>query len=287
MPNRRIEVRPLAGALGAEILGADLAALDEATFGEIRQALLDHLVIFFHDQELSIEAQKALGERFGPLYVHPYVAPIGDHREVVEIIKEADDEKNFGGSWHADLTYLEKPMLGAVLYALEVPAHGGDTLFANMYLAYESLSPGMRQMLDGLLAVHDDRATGLFDRAKIHSMGLVASAAAADPATDGSRFAHPAVRTHPETGRNALFVNQAVTIGFEDMTEAESLPILAYLFQHLERPEFTCRFRWEKGSVAVWDNRCTQHRALNDYHGERRVMRRVLIAGERPYRQAD
>ena len=287
MPYRRIEVRPLAGALGAEILGADLAALDDATFGEIHQALLDHLVIFFRAQNLSIEAQKAFGERFGPLYVHPYVAPIEGYPEVVEIIKEADDEKNFGGNWHADLTYLEEPMLGAVLYALEVPAHGGDTLFANMYLAYESLSLGMRRLLDGLVAVHDDRATGLFDRAKIRSMGLVASAAAADPATGGSRFAHPAVRTHPETSRNALFVNQSVTIGFEEMTEAESQPILAYLFDHLERPEFTCRFRWEKGSVAVWDNRCTQHRALNDYHGERRVMRRVLIAGERPYHQAD
>jgi taurine dioxygenase len=283
MSYRRIEVARTAGALGAVVCGVDLAALDDETFDEIRRALLDHLVLFFHDQDLSIEAQKAFGQRFGRLHRHPYVAPVEDHPEVIEIVKEPADVKNFGGGWHADLTYLEQPMMGAVLYAQEVPAAGGDTLFANMYLAYETLSPGLRGLLDGLAAVHDDRDTGYFDRARVGSMQLLDDDATSGAADVGTRAAHPVVRTHPETGRDALFVNQAVTVRFQEMSEAESHPLLDYLFRHLERPEFTCRFRWRQGSVALWDNRCTQHRALNDYPGQRRAMRRVLVAGDRPY----
>lgn len=288
MTYRHIEVRPIAGALGAEVDNVDLAELDEESFVEIRRAFLQHLVLFFREQELSVEAQKAFGERFGPLYVHPYVAPLAGHPEVVEVVKDRDDRKNFGGSWHAVLTYLEKPMFGAVLYALEVPPQGGDTLFVNAYCAYETLSPGLQRLLKGLVAVHDDRASGLYDRDKIRSMGL------RDVVVDdvgrplGTRAEHPVLRTHPETGRQALFVNGISTIGFKDMTEEESRPLLDYLCQHLERPEFTCRFRWTPGSVALWDNRCTQHLALNDYHGHRRVMRRVLIAGDRPcFREDD
>ena len=288
MTYRHIEVRPIAGALGAEVDNVDLAELDDESFVEIRRAFLQHLVLFFRGQELSIEAQKAFGERFGPLFVHPYVEHLAEHPAVIEIVKDRDDRKNFGGSWHADLTYLEKPMRGAVLYALQVPSHGGDTLFANTYLAYETLSPGLQRLLKGLVAIHDDRATGLYDRERIRSMVLRDVAMDGEGRPLGSRAEHPVLRTHPETGRQALFVNRISTIGFKGMTEEESQPLLVYLCRHLQRPQFTCRFRWTPGSVALWDNRCTQHLALNDYHGHRRVMRRVLIAGDRPYfREAD
>ncbi|MCH9675550.1 MAG: TauD/TfdA family dioxygenase [Gammaproteobacteria bacterium] len=283
MAYRHIEVRPSSGALGAEVGNVDLANLTEESFAEIHHAFLEHLVLFFREQQLTIEAQKAFGQRFGQLYAHPYVAPVAGHPEVIEIVKDRTDRKNFGGAWHADLTYLENPMLGAVLYALEVPPQGGDTLFANMYLAYETLSPGMQQLLQGLIAVHDDRATGLYDQDRIRSMALRDVATDEEGRPVGTRAEHPVLRTHPDTGRQGLFVNRISTIGFKDMTEAESRPLLDFLCQHLERPELTCRFRWTPGAVVLWDNRCTQHLALNDYHGYRRAMRRVLIAGDRPY----
>ena len=205
---------------------------------------------------------------------------------MIEIVKQPGDSQNFGGTWHSDLTYLESPMKGAMLLAREVPEAGGDTLFANMYLAYESLSPGFRRLLAGLVAIHNDRATGFYDRDRVGTMAVLESAEAKHAAEGPSWFAHPVVRSHPETGRDLLNVNAAVTLRFEAMSEAESRPILDYLFRHIERPEFTCRFRWEAGSVALWDNRCTQHRAINDYAGKRRVMRRVLIAGDRPFQRA-
>jgi len=276
-------VKPLSPALGAEVGGVDLGRLDEESFAEIQGALIEHLVLFFRDQDLSVRAQKGFAARFGPLYAHPYLAPLPGHPGVIEIVKEREDQKNFGGSWHADLTYLERPMLGAVLYALEVPPVGGDTLFANMYLAFETLSPGLRALLGQIVAVHDDHATGLFDRARIRSMGLREVRSDGDGQPLVTRAEHPVLRTHPETGRTALFVNEISTVGFRDMTEEESRPLLGYLCRHLERPEFTCRFQWRPGSVALWDNRCTQHKALNDYHGSRRAMRRVLIAGDRPF----
>lgn len=284
---RHIQVRPLSGALGAEIAGVALESVSDEAFAEIRTALLEHLVLFFRDQALSIDAQKAFGERFGALYIHPYVRAIEGYPDVIEIVKDRDDRKNFGGNWHADLTYLEAPMLGAVLYALEVPPHGGDTLFANMYAAYESLSLGLKSVLHRVRAVHDDRATGLYDRERIQSMTLRNVAMDDSGRPIGSRYVHPVVRTHPETGRRGLFVNSISTIGFEGMTEAESRPLLNFLCKHLARPEFTCRFRWTAGAVALWDNRCTQHLALNDYHGYRRRMRRVLIGGDQPYFRAE
>lgn len=283
MPYRHIEVSPIAGALGAEVQGADLRALDDAVFAEIHQAFLAHQVLFFQAQDLSPDDLKALGRRFGDLYCHPYLQPIDGHPEVVRIVKEPGDTLNFGGSWHADLTYLEKPMLGAVLHATEVPRYGGDTLFANMYLAYETLSDGMKRLLDRLTAVHSARHTGYYNRAKVRSMGVLDSAATDYADEERTSFAHPAIRVHPETGRKALFVNALLTVRFGGMTEDESKPILDFLFEHLARPEFTCRFRWEAGSVAIWDNRCVQHFALNDYPGQRRVMQRVVIAGDRPY----
>ena len=284
---RRITVQPISGALGAEVSNVDLAELDAETFADIHRALLDHLVLFFRDQTLSVEAQKAFGRRFGPLYVHPYIKPMDAHPEVVEIVKEPDAQRNFGGNWHADLTYFEAPMFGAVLYALEVPPEGGDTLFANMYLAYESLSEGMRQSLDKLVAIHDDRGTSLYRPDNIRAMGMRDVPVDAQGRPEGTRAEHPVVRTHPETGRRSLFVNSVNTIGLAGMHLEESQPLLDYLYRHSQRPEFTCRFRWSAGAVALWDNRCTQHRALNDYHGHRRHMRRVLIAGDKPYLAQD
>ena len=275
---RHIDVHPIAGALGAEVSGVDLASAGEAALREVHEAFLRHQVLFFRGQRLSVGQQKAFAEQFGPLFVHPYVKPLAGHPEVIEIVKEPGDKGNFGGRWHADLTYLPEPMLGAALYALEVPPHGGDTLFASMYAALEALSPGMQDLLRGLSAVHDDRATGLFQTERIRAMGLRDVARDEHGSPIGSRSVHPVCRAHPVTGRAALFVNCISTIRFDGMSEAESKPVLDYLFRHLQRPEFTCRFRWAPGSLALWDNRCTQHLALNDYHGYRRVMRRVLIA---------
>ena len=283
MTYRYIDVQPLPGALGAEVYGVNLGELDDATFEEVHDAFLRHLVLFFHGQSLSIEAQKAFGERFGSLYVHPYVEPLPGYPEVIEIVKQPADHKNFGGSWHADLTYLEEPMFGAVLYALEVPPEGGDTLFANMYEAYETLSPDMKARLKSLIAIHDDGSSGLFDQERIRSMGLRDIALDEIGRPIGTRSEHPVLRTHPETGRTALFVNRISTIGLKGIPQDEAQALLTELCDHLEQPELTCRFRWTSGSVALWDNRCTQHRALNDYHGHRRVMRRGLIAGARPY----
>lgn len=279
---RFIEVRPVAGALGAEVRGIDLASAGEEAMREVHTAFLRYQVLCFRDQSLTVEQHKTFARRFGPLFVHPYVKPLPGHPEVMQIVKEPEDRENFGGRWHADLTYLPEPMLGAALYAVEVPAHGGDTLFASMYAALESLSPGLRELLGRLSAVHDDRASGLFQTHRIRAMGMRDIPRDERGAPIGSRSVHPVLRTHPETGRDALFVNSISTIAFDGMSEEESRPLLAYLFDHLQRPEFTCRLRWEPGSLVLWDNRCTQHLALNDYHGQRRVMRRVLIAGDRP-----
>ncbi len=182
---------------------------------------------------------------------------------------------NFGGIWHSDTAYLETPPMGSMLLAREVPAAGGDTEFANQYLAYESLSAGMRRLLDGLIAVNSSAKADVTrtreDRVK-EQRGEARSYLAE----------HPVVRTHPETGRKALYVNVAHTVAFKDMSEEESAPLLQYLFRHQVRPEFTCRFQWRVGSLAFWDNRCTQHNPINDYHGQRRVMHRITLAGTKP-----
>ena len=283
MTFEKLDVRPIAGALGAEIHGLALRSIDDAQFDRIHQAFLEHKVIFFRDQALSPDTLKAVGRRFGDLYLHPYLTPVDGHPEVLRLVKEPSDKLNFGGSWHVDLTYLEKPVLGAVLHALEVPPYGGDTMFADASLAYEVLSDGMKRLLDSLVAVHSARQTAYYNREKMASMNILDDAEATHRAEEQTRFEHPVVRTHPETGRKALFVNALLTIRFRDMSEAESRPLLDFLFRHIGRPEFTCRFRWQNGSVAIWDNRCVQHFALNDYAGHRRVMQRVVIEGDRPY----
>lgn len=283
MEYTRIEVSPISGACGAEICGIDLAEpLDNETFSEVHQAFLDNQVIFFREQNISPDQHKAFGKRFGKLNIHPQYEPVPGHPEILPIVKEPTDLDNIGDTWHSDVTFLEKPPLGSILYALEIPPVGGDTMFANQYLAYESLSDGMRAMLDRLVAVHSSRiltdpATAK-SRNESRSTKLREDAEAEEMTTE-----HPLVRTHPETGRKSLFINLPFTIGFKDMTEEESKPLLHFLFEHASRPEFTCRFRWAKGSVAMWDNRCLQHYALNDYQGYRRSMHRVTVDGDRPF----
>ena len=256
-----ISVAPIAGALGAEVSGVDLARkLPDATIAEIRQALLTHLVIFFRDQHLTPEQHLALGRRFGPLQVHDFVEAMPDYPEILEVRKEPEETRNFGGGWHTDVSYLERPSLGSLLYALEAPEYGGDTLFANQYLAYETLSDGMKRMLDGLTAMHSARRPYGSNAARAQEYG---------PSSMRFNFSekahdeieHPVVRTHGETGRKALYVNRTFTLRFKDMTEAESTPLLNYLYDHAVRPEFTCRFRWQPGSLAFWDNRAVQHNA--------------------------
>jgi taurine dioxygenase len=275
---RRITVRPIAGALGAEIDGVDIAAgLDAETSAEVRQALLDHLVIFFRDQEITPDAYMAFASAFGTPAEYPMLPGIEGYPLITEIAKYEHERSNFGGIWHADTTYLDTPPMGTMLYALEVPPYGGDTLFANQYLAYETLTETFRKLLDGLVGVSTSA------KADVSKTREDMIRNAGERATMKECHAeHPVVRTHPETGRKCLFVNVAHTSHFKGMTEEESAPILNYLFQHQVRPEFTCRFRWRKGSLAFWDNRAAQHNPINDYHGHRRVMRRITLRGERP-----
>ena len=280
MRNGRIQVAPIAGAVGAEISGVDLAKeLDDGIIGEIRAALNAHGVIFFHDQDLDAERHKALARRFGPIFVHPNFRGSGSDPEIVVIRREPGDARIVGEEWHADTTMCAEPPMGAILYAMEVPPWGGDTLFASQAAAYDALSPGMKQLLEGLRAVHTDR------KVAGPQAGLNAQRSTRvreDAAWKETVSLHPVVRTHPETGRKCLFVNHSYTVSFEGMTEAESRPLLNFLLEHGHRPEFACRFRWRKGSVAFWDNRATKHIALNDAGPHRRIMRRVQIAGDRP-----
>jgi taurine dioxygenase len=277
-----IEVTRLAGACGAEIGGVDLSDnLDDNAIGEIRQALLVHQVIFFRNQTLTPEQHKAFGRRFGSLQVHPQYVNLKGHPEILPVLKEADATQNIGGVWHSDLSDLPAPPLGSILYAKEIPPYGGDTIFANQYLAYESLSEGMKALLGPLKAYHSSRtlsdAHTRDDRNAVRSTKL-----RADIGPDPEINLHPVVRTHPETGRKSIYVDAPHTVRFEGMSVAESMPLLSYLFKHCTRPEFTCRFRWQVCSVAFWDNRCLMHYALNDYHGQRRYLERVTVAGEPP-----
>jgi len=282
MTDASIRVEPVAGALGAQIHGVDLSLpMSDETFEELRNALHEHLVIFFRDQKLTTDQHHAFAQRFGELMPHPYVQGLEEYPEIIEIVKEPEETQNWGGNWHADLTFMERPPGGAVLYGRELPPVGGDTMFANLYLAYETLSEGMREMLDGLGALHLSGEPHLYSsryRSMYERRG-----------NDPGENVHPVVRTHPVTGRKSLFVNRVFTHSFEDMTVEESSPVLDYLYDHATRPEFTFRFRWSPGSVLIWDNRVVLHNALSDDfsaardgHGFRRVLHRATLAGERP-----
>lgn len=272
---------PLAGAIGAEIAGVDLSRpLDNVRWAAVHQAFLDHQVIFFRDQTLTPDQLKAFARRFGELDIHPQYKPIDGHPEVLEFLKDVDATKNVGGIWHSDVTFYERPALGSMLYALEIPVFGGDTMFANQYLAYETLSDGLKRLLGGLKAVHSDGFQSSPEAQAAYNEK--SSTKLYNPTTEPTENVHPVVRTHPETGRKALYVNPVFTVRFDGMTAEESKPLLDHLCRHAVRPEFTCRFRWSQGAVAMWDNRCTQHFAINDYNGHRRRMHRVTVRGERP-----
>lgn len=273
-----ITVTPLTPAIGAEISGVDIASdLPAATIAEIRRAWHEHLVVFFREQALDPAQLVAFARRFGEIGYYPFVKGMDDYPEVVEVAKKPDEKINFGGLWHTDTSYLEEPPLGSLLYAKEVPTVGGDTLFANMYLAYETLSSGMQALLDGLRAVNSaEKPDAAVTR--VHRI--------ADRPNDASEIvttvAHPIVRTHPETGRKALYCSDAHSTHIDGMSAAESRALLQYLYTVQQREELQCRFHWEAGSVAMWDNRCAQHNALNDYHGQQRTMYRVTLKGEVP-----
>ncbi len=284
-----ITVRPIAGALGAEISGVNLANLTDAEFTEIRQAWLEHLVVFFRDQDITPEQQIALAKRFGGIHLHPFMKSMDAYPEILEIIKTETDTRSFGSTWHTDQMFNPKPAMATILYARETPAAGGDTLFANGYLAYETLSDGMKAMAEGL------RTWNVGDRAKLttydrhgdldkgrYDGNPEMAAKVQDPGDLVTETDHPLVRTHPETGRKALYIGNH-TQSLKGFTEAEARPILDYLKAHAVQPELTCRFAWRPGSMAIWDNRCTQHRALNDYPGQRRRMHRITIAGDAAY----
>jgi len=273
-----LSVRRVAGALGAEVAGVDLSRpLSAETCATLRAAWLEHQVLFFRDQTLAPAQFMAFARAFGTPVEYPFVQGIEGYPEIIEVKKLEHETANFGGIWHTDTAYLERPPMASMLLAREVPSHGGDTLFASMTAAYDALSPGMRRMLEGLYAVNSSAKADVTrtreDRIRSDGRSDAKKAYVAE---------HPVVRTHPETGRKALYVNVAHTVRFVGMTEEESAPLLAYLYQHQIRPEFTCRFVWRPGSIAFWDNRCTQHNPINDYHGFRRVMHRITLEGDRP-----
>jgi taurine dioxygenase len=274
---RTIRVAPLTEAVGAEITGVDLAVtLADEMVVEIRRAWLEHLVVFFRDQTLAPDAFLAFARRIGVPVEYPFVKGIESFPEIIAVTKLPHETVNFGGIWHSDTVYLERPPMATLLVAREIPPRGGDTEFASMYAAYAALSPAMQRLLEGLRAVN---SSALADVSKtredrIRDSGVV----------DNQEYVseHPVVRTHPETGRKALYVNVAHTERFVDMTVEESRPLLQFLFEHSVRPEFTCRFRWQPGSLAMWDNRCAMHNPINDYDGFTRSMHRITLGGDVP-----
>jgi taurine dioxygenase len=277
-PVSDIGIHPVSGALGAEVSGVDLAKdLDDQTLSVLRRAWLEHLVLFFRDQMLTPPQFLGVARRFGEIVEYPFVKGLEEYPEIIPVVKLEHERINFGGVWHSDTAYLDVPPMASMLLAREVPPAGGDTLFANMYLAYETLSDGMKRLLAGLRGVNSSSKA---DASRTRE-DRIAERGRADARTI-YEATHPVVRVHPETGRNALYVNVAHTVRLEGMTEEESAPILSYLTGHQVRPEFTCRFRWRPGSLAFWDNRCAQHNAVNDYAGQRRVMHRITLAGDVP-----
>ncbi|MBT4045806.1 MAG: taurine dioxygenase [Rhodospirillaceae bacterium] len=281
MAYQTLDVEPLAGAMGAVIHGVDLSGeLSNQAFDEIHQAFLDHKAIFFHDQNLDPHQQIAFGRRFGPMGAYPFMEGLPEAPETFEILKTEDDKQNFGGAWHSDMSFTTIPPLGTMLYSLEMPEAGGDTLFANTALAYDALSDGMKDMLDGLIGIYSAALKSSGGRAKRFEVNKSMNAKNMDQVDMEAE--HPIVRTHPETGKKALYLGKGHTVRFKDMTEAESRPLINFLSEHCVRPEFTCRFAWGVGSLALWDNRCTLHFAVDDYPGQRRRMRRLTIEGDKP-----
>lgn len=278
---RNLSVHQIAGSLGAEIHDVDIRpnslAENPGIVKEIRDALLEHQVIFFRDKDLSPKEYLTFTSHFGKPVQYPFVRGIEGFPEIIQVFKQENETVNFGGIWHSDTSYFEEPPMGSILLAQEIPPFGGDTLFANQYAAYEALSGGLKQILNGLKGVNTSAKA---DASKTREDRIRDSGNSNSKET--LEAIHPVVRTHPETGRKALYVNVAHTSHFEGWTVDESAPLLNYLFAHQIKPEFTCRFVWRQGSIAFWDNRCVQHNPINDYHGFRRRMLRITLAGDKP-----
>lgn len=277
-----IEVRPSVGVCGVEIRGVDLSReLDNEAFATIHDALVRQRLVIIRDQQLGPEDLKRFGARFGSLDVHPYIDAIDGHPEVLRIVKEPDDRTNFGGGWHSEVSFYERPAMGTMLYAVQTPSTGGDTLVADMVAAYSALSSTMKGVLEGLTALHSAEniygSKAVFANANAKQSTTLKFDAAAD-----ARVEHPLVRTHPVTGEKILYVNPAFTVGIKGMKKKEADALLQFLFTHQVATEFCTRIRWAPGTLAFWDNRSTQHYALNDYPGQRREMLRVVVEGDRP-----
>ncbi len=280
---RRVTVEPVAGACGAIVGGIDLTHdLDDDVVAEMRRAILDHKVVFFRGQRLTPEQQVAFSRRFGPFSPVPFIEPTADHPEVIAVVREASERQSytFGSLWHSDFSFLPEPPFASILHALEVPPYGGDTIWANQQLAYESLSDGMRGMLADLQGVHSAASAYSTRMQALHDTFTGMTVHTSDDAERAEH--HPIVRLHPETARPSLFANAQYTIGLVGFARPESKPILDFLFEHCVQPGFTCRWRWEVGDVAMWDNRCLQHMAMADFTGHRRFMHRTTVAGDRP-----
>lgn len=267
-----ITVDKLTPIIGAEIGGVDLAKPSNRQMDEIHRALAENLVIFFRDQHLTQEQHLDFGRKFGPLHLHPAAPHEPGHPELMIITADKDSPRANGEGWHSDVSCDEEPPLGSILYIKECPPNGGDTLFANMYAAYDALSDRMKAYLEGLRAIHDGEE---------NYRGTYANFGVQDKKTY-PRAIHPVIRTHPVTGKKALFVNKGFTRRILDIPADESAGILAYLYEHAANPLFQCRFRWQPNSVAFWDNRCAQHRAMWDYWPHRRYGNRVTVKGDRP-----
>jgi taurine dioxygenase len=275
-----MQVNKIAGAIGAVVSGVDLAApLSSDLAAEIRSAFLQHQVVFFKNQNLTPEQFLQFSKTMGTPIEYPFVKGLDGFPHIIEVKKLEHEKVNFGGIWHSDTTYLEVPPMGTMLLSREIPPFGGDTLFANQYLAYDSLSAVMKRMLEGLQGISSSAKA---DVSKTREDRIKTDGKTASSAPQQYEAHHPIVRTHPETGRKALYVNVAHTSGIVGMSPLESAPLLQFLFEHQIKPELTCRFVWEPNAIAFWDNRCAQHNPINDYHGFRRVMHRITLQGTRP-----
>jgi taurine dioxygenase len=274
----QLEVRPLSRAVGAEILGINLLdPVSDAQIAEIRKIWLQHSVVFFREQPLEPGAFQAFAQRFGEIIEYPFVKGLPDFPLIVPVLKLPHEKHNFGGVWHTDTTYLQEPPMATMLIARELPPVGGDTLFASNYAAFEGLSPALQDTLRTLKGVNSSAKAAV-----THSREDRLADSATDKGRSELNSEHPVVRTHPETGREALYVNPGHTVRFAGWTEEESAPLLNYLFEQQVKPEYTCRFVWRPGSIAFWDNRCALHNPINDYHGHKRLLHRITLKGDKP-----
>ena len=270
----KLELEPLSPTIGAEVHGVDLRErLSDDTIARLRQGLLDHKVLFFREQHITTEQHLEFGRRFGELEVHPVTPLDQEHREVL-YIRHDENRRGTENTWHSDVTWRPEPSLGSILRAREVPAVGGDTLFADMHAAYEGLPESVRSEIDGLAAIHD--FTRVFGR-------FVDEEQRQDMMRRHPSVEHPVVRTHPETGRKGIYVNAAFTVAIKGVADSDSRRLLQLLYRQASVPEYQCRFHWRPDSIAFWDNRSTQHYAVSDYYPQVRVMERVTVAGDKPY----